>query len=504
MYTPSLSELHKFNYLLNALKGEALEAVKKFQVTRENYAKALDFLKNKYGNTEELVFRLIDKLDSCSLRSPAIRDQRKLLEQIQVVVTQLEQKGENVNSQWLIRRILSKFPHGIQRRVLVKKQTLTMDNTFTMDMLFQLLEETISNEEMVTLYTGGNDRSAQSTSTRVDNKSKQVRFAVSFCMYCKGNHESFECDKYKTPQERSRYLRDHKLCLICASPQHITSQCQRRPCFSCQQRHHTSCCFQSGSKRWNSIPENELNYKKEARRTSTGGKKPKLFKSSVKVNQLGNEEQEHASLEEQSILEVQSGKCFQSKQGTFLPTGELTVMNPTTRKLRKVDVLLDTGAEISFIDTTLAEELQLPTIKETMLRLHTFGSDKVKEKRSRKVPLEVWDTEGRPLSLVLFTHDILTKPFATAPVCEKDLVFLSQQNLSVNFSKNKSTVKPSILLGCDQLWTLLRKNEPHLQLPSGLHLLPTRLGYLVTGQVNQSAYVETQEDEMAKWDGYRL
>ncbi|EPB73109.1 peptidase family A16 [Ancylostoma ceylanicum] len=160
VHSQSLSELHKFNYLLNALKGEALEAVKKFQVTRENYARALDFLKNKYGNTEELVFRLIDKLDSCSLCSPAIRDQRKLFEQIQVVVTQLEQKGENVNSQWLIRRILSKFPHGIQRRVLVKKQTLTMDNTFTMDMLFQLLEETISNEEMVTLYTGGNDRSA--------------------------------------------------------------------------------------------------------------------------------------------------------------------------------------------------------------------------------------------------------------------------------------------------------------------------------------------------------
>ncbi|KIH60974.1 Tas retrotransposon peptidase A16 [Ancylostoma duodenale] len=318
---------------------------------------------------------------------------------------------------------------------------------FTMNVLFQLLEEIISNEEMVTLYTGGSDRSSLPTSTRFDNKSRQVSTSVPSCMYCEGKHKSFACDKYRTPQERSQYLRDHKLCLICASPQHITSECQRRPCFKCQKRHHTSCCFQSGSKEWNPTPKKEFDHKKKVKGTSNGGKEPKLFKSSVKVNQLGHDEQDTASPEEKNILEVRSEKRPQRRQGTFLPTGELTVMNPATKELRKVDVLLDTGAEISFIDTTLAQELQLPTLKEARLRLHTFGSDKVQEKHSRKVPLEVWDAEGRPLSLVLFTHDILTKPFVTSPVCEEDLAFLRRKNLPINFSSNKSTVKPSILLG---------------------------------------------------------
>ncbi|KIH58120.1 hypothetical protein ANCDUO_11680 [Ancylostoma duodenale] len=218
-----------------------------------------------------------------------------------------------------------------------------------------LLEEIISNEEMVTLYIGGSDRSSLPTSTRFDNKSRQVSISVPSCMYCEGKHKSFACDKYRAPQEQSQYLRDHKLCLICASPQHITSECQRRPCFKCQKRHHTSCCFQSGSKEWNPTPKKEFDHKKKVKGTSNGGKEPKLLKSSVKVNQLGHDEQDTASPEEETILEVRSKKRPQRRQGTFLPTGELTVMNPTTKELRKVDVLLDTGAEISFFDTTLAQ-----------------------------------------------------------------------------------------------------------------------------------------------------
>ncbi|VDM56147.1 unnamed protein product [Angiostrongylus costaricensis] len=65
-------------------------------------------------------------------------------------------------------------------------------------------------------------------------------------------------------------------------------------------------------------------------------------------------------------------------------------MDPATRQLEKISVLLDTGAELSFIDEKLAQELRLPSMVETKLRLHTFGSDEGKENMSSKVPLEVW------------------------------------------------------------------------------------------------------------------
>ncbi|XP_036347402.1 uncharacterized protein LOC118756766, partial [Rhagoletis pomonella] len=47
---PSLSSIEKFNQLLNCLKGAALETVKAFQISSENYPKALERLKARYDN----------------------------------------------------------------------------------------------------------------------------------------------------------------------------------------------------------------------------------------------------------------------------------------------------------------------------------------------------------------------------------------------------------------------------------------------------------------------
>ncbi|VDL79220.1 unnamed protein product [Nippostrongylus brasiliensis] len=109
---------------------------------------------------------------------------------------------------------------------------------------------------------------------------------------------------------------------------------------------------------------------------------------------------------------------------TFLPTGEVTVVNPVTRELKKVPVLLDSGAESSFIEEELADELQLPTINMNKLRLRTFGSDQVQECISRKVPSEIQGENGEPYFVELLTHTILTSALKTPPVLEKDIEFM--------------------------------------------------------------------------------
>ncbi|KIH46700.1 Tas retrotransposon peptidase A16 [Ancylostoma duodenale] len=319
-------------------------------------------------------------------------------------------------------------------------------------------------------------------------------------MYCEGSHKSSDCDKFKPPFERLQYLRSHKLCLICASSQHTTTECKRRQCFKCQKRHHTSCCFQSATKAPTPPPaKRELNDTNRTKETSTKRKEPRAFKPVTKVNQIS---QESNLQEEKTVLEIRSGKYLEGVQTTLLPTGEVTVMDPVTEGLRKIPVLFDRGDEISFIDTALADKLRLPTIKETKLHLQTFGSRQVQETRSRKVSLQIWDAEGKPFSLLPFTHDILIKPFVTAPVCAEDVEFLRQQHLPVNLTTSRSTVKPSILLGCDQLWTLLKNDLLQVQLPSGLYLLPTRIGHSITGQVKTTSQMDNHEDEIDKWDGY--
>ena len=116
----------KYNYLLNSLEGEARQCIKKFQVTKDNYSKAINFLLSKYENREVLINTLVEQLDNCFLHSSSIKDQRALLEHQQVIIIQLLQKGEQVNSLWLIKKVLPKFPDSVKRKVITKKRTLKM------------------------------------------------------------------------------------------------------------------------------------------------------------------------------------------------------------------------------------------------------------------------------------------------------------------------------------------------------------------------------------------
>ncbi|VDO24178.1 unnamed protein product [Heligmosomoides polygyrus] len=131
-HTQPLPPPFKFNHLLSALKGEPRNAIMRFQVTDHNYQRAIDFPNAKYGNQEEL-------------------DQRVLLDQLHVTVSQLRGKGEQVDSQWLQKQVLAKFPEQVQRRVLEKKYC--MEGSFLMDNLLNTMDELISGEEQIVIFT---------------------------------------------------------------------------------------------------------------------------------------------------------------------------------------------------------------------------------------------------------------------------------------------------------------------------------------------------------------
>ncbi|KAK6763883.1 hypothetical protein RB195_024279 [Necator americanus] len=151
--------------------------------------------------------------------------------------------------------------------------------------------------------------------------------------------------------------------------------------------------------------------------------------------------------EEAVICELHSVRRTKSSSGTFLPSGELTVMDAKTRSLRKIGVLFDTAAESSFINSSLADDLNHLTLEKTKLRLHTFGSEQVQEKICHRVQLEVWDVKGQSLSLSLLTHDVLAKSFDTSPLCEEEMEFNRKLNIPIKLNRDKSTVQPLILLG---------------------------------------------------------
>uniref|UniRef100_A0A0K0DKF9 Peptidase A2 domain-containing protein n=1 Tax=Angiostrongylus cantonensis TaxID=6313 RepID=A0A0K0DKF9_ANGCA len=128
----------------------------------------------------------------------------------------------------------------------------------------------------------------------------------------------------------------------------------------------------------------------------------------------------------------------------------MTLKNPTTRQLKKISVLLDTGAELSFIDEKLAEELRLLTMKETTLPPQTFGPDDIEENLSRKVPLEVRNVDVHQLSLFLFTHDAMTKPLQPPQISPQDVRFIRKHNLQPMFTKK------NLKSNCFSCWAMTK------------------------------------------------
>ena len=57
-----ISDVEKFNYLLRFLKDKALSSVKGLTLSNENYAQALNLLKERFGNPQVLISVHLDAL----------------------------------------------------------------------------------------------------------------------------------------------------------------------------------------------------------------------------------------------------------------------------------------------------------------------------------------------------------------------------------------------------------------------------------------------------------
>ncbi|KAK6031904.1 hypothetical protein OSTOST_01927 [Ostertagia ostertagi] len=141
--------------------------------------------------------KLINKLGNSHLRSQFLKDQRSLFEQIQVIIQELRQKGEQVDNQWVMKNILSKFSEELLRK---PAKTAAPERT---------------------------------THTKEEDSAKPNI----------GDHKPAGCGKFEKMQERAQCLQERNLCELCASAHHVTADCRRQPCFHCQGPHNTSCCF---------------------------------------------------------------------------------------------------------------------------------------------------------------------------------------------------------------------------------------------------------------------
>ncbi|KAK6023689.1 zinc knuckle [Ostertagia ostertagi] len=317
---------------------------------------------------------------------------------------------------------------------------------------------------------------------------------TTFCFYCDSQeHWSTECTKIANPKARLEYLKKANRCIGCGGKNHVFAECKGKGCMKCGKKHHTSTCFQT-------------------KQTTEGTPLPKPSNNKKEGSKKTPRAQQNCAFYEDDTLTEDEAPNLTVMKIENTTKGTLHTVHPRTRRPLRLHVLLDTGADRTFIDADLAKELELPEHNVITMKLCTFGEKHPKEIQCIDTYLQVWDSTGKEHNLRVFTHDGLTRNYHRRRLEEKDLQFIRDNHLILSAPKEGEAHSPKILIGCDQLWNFMNFEERNFILPSGLVLVPTRLGYMVTGKRNcnkeddpgQQSYsvhtVESSYQTLGQWE----
>ncbi|KAK6026422.1 zinc knuckle, partial [Ostertagia ostertagi] len=482
-----IDDLYKMNYLLDALQGEAKETVKQFEVSGRTYPLVVAHLKEKYGNTQALVDHMIRRLQKARAQSERLEHQEKLLEELSSIVSQLQLKGENVDNCFLQDQLLGKFTEGIQRHVLRTKEQRSPNDNWDTNMLLSCAKEYIRTELKIVTRVGkrreqqpvqepAGDRRYPRTGRKIASASERQHS----CFYCgKGDHAAKDCTEVATREERMSFMRKRNLCLNCGSAEHWAGQCKGGACRICNNHgHHTSLCQQlpSATKKPSAAHESKKPHQTSNRATPKRPVQKSL--NSSKMNTVVSEPQPSD--------EVPTTAAFVNLQRSIadvhILVGQAHVLNPKDQALEAIHVLLDTGADRSFICTELADRLQLRDISSTKLTINTFGSKQPLQQTCGITQVQMWDSYGKSHRITVTKIGTVTEPILRRSLSEEDRRFLRDNNICLSIHADIMELKPQVLLGCADLYAFLEGGFANQKtLPSGLTLIPSKLGYLVSG-----------------------
>uniref|UniRef100_A0A7I4YHR8 Peptidase A2 domain-containing protein n=1 Tax=Haemonchus contortus TaxID=6289 RepID=A0A7I4YHR8_HAECO len=158
--------------------------------------------------------------------------------------------------------------------------------------------------------------------------------------------------------------------------------------------------------------------------------------------------------------------------------------NETELDYQTVTLLLDSGAQRSFIKSSLGTSLKLATPGTTSFTTvgmgelqESFESDEV------RVTLKSCHSSTKLRNISVFTKEKLTTTTRTADLSEEDRKFIREKKVVVaQTSLLPMNVSPDILIGQDLLHQIFDHTAAMVKLPSGLILTPTIFRYTISGK----------------------
>lgn len=167
-------------------------------------------------------------------------------------------------------------------------------------------------------------------------------------------------------------------------------------------------------------------------------------------------------------------------------TAVADIYSTKERKWKAMTVMLDSGSQRSFITETAAKRLCLIPIASERLSLVLFGNNKSPPQSHDIYRLKIKDRDNGITHVdIMNMPSQLTKPYPSVQLDRDDDRHLKRAHMHIHQHLATPTITPDILLGIDQLWTLLQPSSI-LQLPSGLTAMSSKLGTVISGKQRHS------------------
>ena len=227
-----LSDVEKMKYLNGMLIGEAARALSGLPLTKENYRKATELLKERFGKTQNLTIAYMESLSKIHAPSSDTKNLKEFYEICETNVRGLETLGVMTESyeSLLIPILLKKIPEDI-RRLIFSADPLADSS---LDRLRVAIRQEIETREKSHISSQENSTSAaidgevfvptagalltnaQHKQGFLNGKQKVSRP----CTYCAEAHRPEKCDKITSVEARRSIRKRQQRCLSCLGLKH--------------------------------------------------------------------------------------------------------------------------------------------------------------------------------------------------------------------------------------------------------------------------------------------
>ncbi|XP_055714777.1 uncharacterized protein LOC129808897 [Phlebotomus papatasi] len=471
---PNITAVQKLEYLQGALTGVAAAEIESLPLTEENFEVAWKILEDKFQRKNEIVaehIKLFTAMPSVTSNSPNAIHQ--ISARFSKTIMALDAMSVTQRDPWLIYFVLEKLDS--ESRVLWGREcgadVPTIEH-FKKFLNQRCIDNLNANEKSKGSSSTPSKPQPSKPSTKKSNVTALNTTVVSAkCNCCQEtNHPLYKCSKFlsQTPAERLETVKTLKLCKNCFA-HHYTSSCTFRKCRKCHSKHNVL------------LHDSSVN--------SLANPTPSTSRSDTPANSDTRDTPPSTDTNPSPSVVAISSTIGSDLSGqppkVFLATAMTYILTANNEKL-PCRVILDGGAQINVMTTSLYQKLNLP--KQSV----GFNVSGVNDRRSA-IKYSTEATIISPTSGVTFTLTccLLPKIASNIPNWKVDEDAIGIPPGVVLADPDWAKQKPVDLLVCgNAYWESWLADT--ISLGPGLPVLKeTVFGYVVVGEHTTSTSQQT-------------